>query len=178
VKTGAKMTTKLSDSAAVDAFMKTLKHPLSDLAQALRNAMLAVDPTIGEEIKWNAPAFFYTGAMKPFDPKEYRRHLVVFNFYRKDCVRLVFWHGDRARDKSGLLEGDYADGRRLAHFCSAEELAARKAALTKALRAQLRHIEKQAVTLPSPEGPGDPRPSVHRGARRIARDADYARRRR
>ena len=120
--------------------MKSLEHPLSDLAQALRRTILAADHRIGEEIKWNAPAFFFTGAMKPFDPKEYRRHLVVFNFYRKDCLRLVFWHGDRADDKSGLLEGDYADGRRLATFFSPEDLNRRRKALVNALKAQLKHI--------------------------------------
>jgi hypothetical protein len=132
--------TKASDPAAVDKFMKTLKHPLSGVAAGLRQAILSADPAIGEEIKWNAPAFFYTGAMKPFDPKEYRRHLVVFNFFRKDCIRLVFWHGDRAGDKSGLLEGDYADGRRLAHIASMEVLAARKKALVSTLKALLKHI--------------------------------------
>ena len=134
--------TKPSDPEAVDAYMKKLKHPLAALTESLRQTILAADRSIGEEIKWNAPAFFYTGAMQPFDPKEYRRHLVVFNFFRKDCIRLVFWHGDRAKDKSGLLEGDYADGRRLAHISTAKDLAARKKALVAVLRAQLRHIAK------------------------------------
>ncbi len=134
-------TTKPSDSAAVDAFMKALKHPLADLAEAVRRAILAVDPAIGEEIKWNAPAFFYTGPMKPFNPKEYRRHLIVFNFFRNDCLRLVFWHGDRAGDKSGLLEGDYPDGRRLAHLSSVKDLASRKKALAAAVKAQLKHMK-------------------------------------
>jgi hypothetical protein len=134
--------TKPSDAEAVDAYMKKLKHPLAALAESLRQTILAADRCIGEEIKWNAPAFFYTGALQPFDPKEYRRHLVVFNFFRKDCIRLVFWHGDRAKDKSGLLEGEYADGRRLAHFSAPKDLAARKKALVAVLRAQLRHIAK------------------------------------
>jgi hypothetical protein len=121
--------------------MKKLKHPLADLAEKLRQTILAADATIGEEIKWNAPAFFYTGPMKPFNPKEYSRHLVVFNFFRKDCLRLVFWHGDRANDKSGLLEGDYADGRRLAMFSTEEDLDSRKKALVKALKAQLKHLK-------------------------------------
>jgi hypothetical protein len=134
-------TTKPSDPAAVDAFLKKLKHPHSALIAALRATILAADPRIGEEIKWNAPAFFYTGPMEPFDPKEYRRHLVVFNFYRKDCIRLVFWHGDRAKDKSGLLEGEYPDGRRLAVISSSTELRSRKKALVAALKAQLKHLQ-------------------------------------
>ncbi len=133
-------TTKASDTAAVEAYMRKLRHPLADLAALLRTTILAADPRIGEEIKWNAPAFFFTGPMDPFDPKEYRRHLVVFNFYRKDCIRLVFWHGDRAPDPSGLLEGDYADGRRLAAFSSVAQLKSGKKALTCVLKAQLKHM--------------------------------------
>jgi hypothetical protein len=137
----AESVTKLSDPAAVDAYMQKLKHPLADLAAALRTAILAADASIGEEIKWNAPAFFHTGPMKAFNPKEYRRHLVVLNFFRTDSVRLVFWHGDRANDKSGFLEGEYPDGRRLAVLGSLEQLHMRKKALVAVLKAQLRHMD-------------------------------------
>lgn len=81
--------------------------------------------------------------MKPFDPKEYRRHLVVFNLYRKDSIRLVFWRGDRADDKSGLLQGEYPDGRRLATFSSVADLRSKKKALLAVLRAQLKHIRHE-----------------------------------
>jgi len=53
----------------VDAYMEKLKHPLADLAEEIRRTILAADSSIGEEIKWNAPAFFYTGPMKPFNPR-------------------------------------------------------------------------------------------------------------
>src|SRR5438309_9664587 len=86
--------TKPSDSAAVDAYMLALTHPLRELTAAVRRTILAAEPCIGEEIKWNAPAFFYTGEMEPFDPKEFRRHLIVFNFHRKACPRLALLHGD------------------------------------------------------------------------------------
>jgi len=134
-------TTKPSEPEAVDAYMKKLKHPLAELAESLRQTILSVHSTIGEEIKWNAPAFFYTGPMEPFNPKEYKRYLVIFNFHRKDCIRLVFWHGDRANDKSGLLEGDYADGRRLAIFRSGEDLKSWKKAMGTVIKAQLKHMK-------------------------------------
>ncbi len=41
----------------------------------LRNIILSTDKEIGERIKWNNPSFYYTGEMKPFDPKEYKREL-------------------------------------------------------------------------------------------------------
>jgi hypothetical protein len=136
--------TKASAPAAVDAYMEKLKHPLADLAAALRTAILAADKKIGEEIKWNAPAFFYSGPMTPFNPKEHRRHLVVFNFFRKDCLRLIFMHGDRANDKTGFLEGDYSDGRRLALFGSIDDLESRKKVLKAVLKAQLEHLINEA----------------------------------
>jgi Domain of unknown function (DU1801) len=135
-------TTKPSDPAAVDAFMAKLDHPLKVLVEATRQAILASDASIGEEIKWNAPAFFYTGPMAPFGPKEFRRHLVVFNFLRKDSIRLVFLRGDHANDKTGWLEGVHADGRRIATLSGAAELKAHKKTLTAALKSHLKHIGK------------------------------------
>lgn len=50
--------TKPSESDKVDAYMGNLKHPLASVAKALRDIIRKTDPAIGEEIKWNAPAFF------------------------------------------------------------------------------------------------------------------------
>src|SRR5882672_4516535 len=104
--------TRPSQPELVDAFMNKLKHPLKDAAEALRQMILGADKTIGEEIFWNAPSFYYAGKMKPFKPKDYKRFIIGFNFFKKDCIRLVFLRGELVNDKSGLLEGDYADGRR------------------------------------------------------------------
>src|SRR5579863_6424152 len=96
--------TKPSEPDKVDAYIKKLKHPLVAVVKALRRIILSVDGEIGDEIKWNAPTFFYAGEMGPFNPKEYKRYIVVFNLYKKDCIRLVFPSGSRVKDKSGLLE--------------------------------------------------------------------------
>ncbi len=109
-------TTKSSDLKSVDAYIAKCKHPLLNVVKALRIIILSTDKSIGEEIAWNAPSFFYTGKMKPFNPKEYKRLIVNFNLFREDCIRLIFLTGSKLNDKSGLLEGDYADGRRLALF--------------------------------------------------------------
>ena len=103
----ANLTTKPSEPDKVDAYMKKLKHPPKPIVEALREVILGIDDEIGEEIKWNKPTFFYGGPMKAFNPKEYRRYIVVFNLYRKDCIRLIFPSGAKIGDKSGLLEGDY-----------------------------------------------------------------------
>lgn len=135
--------TKPSEPAKVDAYMAKLRHPLADVATALRKIILSTDPEIGEEIKWNAPTFFYTGGMKPSDPKEYKRYIIVFNLFQKDCIRLVVWQGARVKDRSGLLKGDYKDGRRLALFHSIEEVRAKKASLQAVIRRWLATLEKQ-----------------------------------
>ena len=142
MKNAAIVSTKPSEAEKVDAYMKTLKHPLKDVLEALRKIILSIDSSIGEEIKWNAPTFFYAGEMGPFDPKKYKRYLVVSNLYRKDCIRLVFPSGARIGDSSGLLEGDYADGRRLALFSSMDEVRVKKASLQLAIRKWLDTLEK------------------------------------
>src|SRR5215813_11068402 len=138
----SKKTTKPSESDKVDEYMKRLKHPLSEVAEALRRIILKTDPKIGEEVKWNAPSFFYTGEMEPFNPKEYRRYLVVFNLFKKDCIRLVFWGGAKVKDTSGFLEGDYADGRRLAMFYGMNDVKSEQAKLQKIVKQQLKLLKQ------------------------------------
>ncbi len=134
---------KASETDQVDAYMRQLKHPLAEAAEALRTAILNADREIGEEIKWNAPAFFYTGAMRQFSPKEHKRHIVVFNLHRKDCIRLVFPSGAQIGDTSGLLEGDYPDGRRLAFFSSTADVQSKKAALQEVVQKWLTLLDRE-----------------------------------
>ena len=135
------LTTKKSEPEKVDAYMRAMKHPLKSVAEELRAIILGADPSIGEEIKWNAPAFFYTGMLPPFDPKMHKRDVVVFNLFKKDCVRLVLPSGARIDDTSGLLVGDYADGRRLALFSSLDEVHSKKHALQGAIKKWLNTLE-------------------------------------
>ena len=132
--------TKPSAPAEVDAYVAKLKHPLVPVAQELRKHILKADTRIGEEIKWNSPTFYYTGPLAPSNPKEFRRYLLVMNLYKSDCLRLVFMHAADADDGSGFLQGDYADGRRLAYFRDLREVAAGKDELRKVLRALVRAI--------------------------------------
>ena len=135
-------TTKPSEPDKVDAYMRDLQHPLKNLAEALRQIILSADKNIGEEVKWNSPTFFYAGAMRPFDPKEYKRYLIVFNLHKKDHIMLVFPSGAKVEDTSGLLVGDYADGRRLALFYSMDEIKAKEKALQKVIKKRLKLLDK------------------------------------
>jgi len=135
--------TKPSEPDKVDAYLKKLKHPLTDVVEALRKVILSTDSEIGEEIKWNAPTFFYVGEMRPSDPKEYKRYIVVFNLHQKDCIRLVFPSGAKIKDSSGLLQGDYADGRRLAFFHEMKEVKSKREALQRAIKKWLKLLDKK-----------------------------------
>lgn len=109
---------KLLTSELTENYYRELKHPLIEVVQALRKIILSTHHDIAEQIKWNSPSFYFTGEMKPFDPKEYKRDIVVFNLHRKDLILLVFPTGARVSDKTGLLEGNFKDGRKVAVFSS------------------------------------------------------------
>jgi hypothetical protein len=136
------MTTKPSQPGKVDAYMGKLKHPLAKVVEDLRQIILSTDKEIGEEIKWNAPTFFYAGEMKPTNPKEYRRYIVVFNLFKKDCIRLVFPSGAKVKDASELLEGEYADGRRLAMFYNSKDVKSKEKNLRAVITKWLGLLEK------------------------------------
>ena len=135
------LTTKASKPEEVDLYISKLKHPLKDVSEALRKIILKCDKNIGEEIAWNAPCFFYAGKMKPFKPKEYKRFIVGFNYFKKDCIRLIFLRGASVNDKSGFLEGDYKDGRRLAIIRNKEELRTRTKELQKIIKILVKNIQ-------------------------------------
>ena len=135
--------TKPSEPDKVDAYMQKLKHPLSEVVAALRKIILSTDAEIGEEINWNAPTFFYAGEMAPSDPKKYKRYIIVFNLYQKDCIRLVFPSGAKVKDASGFLQGDYADGRRLAFFRNMEEVKSQTQPLQQTIRKWLTSLDKK-----------------------------------
>jgi len=136
------VTTKASEPEKVDQYIEHCRHPLVNIIKALRQIILSTDKEIGEEIKWNAPTFFFSGEMRPFNPKEYKRYLIVFNLYRKGCIRLVFPSGAKVNDRYGLLEGDYADGRRLALFHSMKEVESRSQDLQKVIKKWLQLLDK------------------------------------
>lgn len=143
IKEKNELLTQPSEPEAVDAWMKTCKHPLKSLVTELRNIFLAADQSVGETIAWNAPCFFYTGKLNPFPPKEYKRVLVVFNFYRNDCIRLIFLRGALAKDPKGLLEGDYKDGRRLMQFSNLAGVKSSEKAIQAIIRSLIKAIDKK-----------------------------------
>ncbi len=131
----------VSDTESVTACIQKLPAPFAELIESIRKIILSANAEIGEQIKWNSPSFFYTGEIKPFNPKEYKRDIVVLNLH-KGYPLLVFPSGAKINDTSGLLEGKYTDGRRLVTIMNSEDLKHKEDALIKLIREWLALVEK------------------------------------
>ncbi len=129
------------DPGGVTTYIEKLASEQAALVENVRRAILDADVRIGEQLKWNAPAFFYTGEMQDFDPKTYKRDIVVMNLRQKGHLLLIFPTGSVLRH--ALLEGDYADGRRMLKIKDEADLTEKKEALQEILRAWITEsIEK------------------------------------
>lgn len=131
----------LPESEQVTAHIRKLDPSLAETVETLRQIILSADNEVGEQIKWNSPSFYYTGEMKPFDPKEYKRDIVVMNLH-KGNIMLVFPTGASIKDTTGLLEGDYKDGRRLIKFRDLDDVNAKSRSLQKIIKDWLKQVEK------------------------------------
>jgi hypothetical protein len=132
---------KLSDQEQVTEHIKKLEPELGKIVEAIRKIILSTDKEIGERIKWNNPSFYYTGEMKPFDPKEYKREIIVFNLF-KGRIMLVFPSGAKVNDTSGLLEGDYKDGRRITTFKDLKDVKEKEKTLRQVIKTWLKLVDK------------------------------------
>lgn len=133
---------KLTGTEQVTQYIEESTHPLADVMQALREIILSVDTEIGEHIKWNSPAFYYSGDMAEFDAKEYKRDLVVYNIRKDDHILLIFPTGAVIEDTTGVLEGNYTDGRRMVTITGMDNLNNKKEALQSIIRQWIDKIEK------------------------------------
>jgi len=131
---------KLAASEAVSAYIAQLDETTSAIVEKLRQIILSTDPEIAEEIKWNAPSFYYTGAMKPFNPKEYKQYIAVMNLHKR--ILLVFPSGAKINNDNQLLTGDYADGRRLINITDMNDVLQKEQALRVAVKDWISKVEK------------------------------------
>jgi uncharacterized protein YdeI (YjbR/CyaY-like superfamily) len=135
-------TNQLTQEESVEKYLNLLEHPLKKVVEALREIVLETDKEIGEQIKWNSLAFYYTGKMKPFDPREYKRDIVVFNLGKKDFVLLVFPTGVIINDKTGILEGKFKDTRKIVKFTSLDEVKSKKKDLQDVIKDWLKLVDR------------------------------------
>ena len=132
----------INDSKGVTEHIQKLDIVLRKIIETIRQTILSTDKEIGERIKWNNPSFFYTGKMKPFNPKDYKREIAVFNLF-KGRVMLVFPTGAKVNDTSGVLEGEYKDGRRTIIFKDMEDVKTKEKAVKKIIKEWLSLVEKE-----------------------------------
>lgn len=135
------METKATQTHEVDEYMDKFSHTLKNVLEELRALILKTDKDIGEEIKWNAPAFFYSGQMEPSNPKEYKKYIAVSNVHKQDHIMLIFLHAADVDNGSGFLEGEYTDGRRLLKFYSLEDVKNKKKELIKVIKSLLEKMK-------------------------------------
>jgi len=135
------MAKALSDSEKVTEHIQKLDVSIAETVDVIRQIILTTDKEIAEQIKWNSPSFYYSGKMKPFDPKEYKRDIIVMNLH-KNNIMLVLPTGAKVRDTSGLLEGDYTDGRRLIKFKDMKDVKEKEKSLRKIIKEWLKLVDK------------------------------------
>jgi hypothetical protein len=131
----------VNNSIGVTDFIQKLEPKVAEVIEEIRQIILETDNIIDEQIKWNSPSFFYSGEMKSFDPKEYKRDLAVLNI-RKE-IMLVFPTGASIDDTTGILEGTYSDGRRLVYFKDLEEVKIKKESLQRVIKAWIELVDKE-----------------------------------
>jgi hypothetical protein len=132
---------KPTDSEQVTAHIQKLNPEIAAVVEHIRQIILDIDTQIGERIKWNNPSFYFTGEMKPFDPKEYKSEIAVFNLF-KGRVMLVFPSGAKVNDTTGFLEGNYKDGRRTVIFNDLEDVKSKETILQNVIKKWLELVEK------------------------------------
>ena len=124
--------TTADTTAAVDEFMAGLDHPFKAELETLRRAILAVDPSIAEGIKWNAPSW------------RTAEYFATTHLRSKTGLGLILHLGAKVRDlpegglhipdPTGLLKWLGKDRAQL-EFSSAADLSAKLPALQALLQA-------------------------------------------
>lgn len=134
--------TKIPDSEQVTQLIEKMDAESGAVIQFLREIILSADKEVAEQVKWNSPAFYYTGEMKPFDPKEYKRDIVVINLHRGKQILLVFPTGATIKDTTGILEGTYTDGRRMVNIKDMADAKSKGKSVKKVVKDWLKLVEK------------------------------------
>lgn len=118
-------------SSAVTDYLNALEHPQKAAVRALRKMILAIDPRIREEVKWNAPSFrieehFATFRLQPVPNCQLVLH--TGSKVRKSSIRL------KIPDPEGILKWASAD-RCIVAFASYADAKAKGESLKRILKA-------------------------------------------
>ena len=122
---------------AVEAFMTGLQHPFKAEIQAIRSAILGVDPSIAEGIKWNAPSLRTT------------EYFATTNLRAKAGIGVILHLGAKVEDTGpgGVVVEDpeqllkwLARDRAMIVFKDTQDFVAKKAAFEGIVRSWLAHV--------------------------------------
>ncbi|WP_438483041.1 DUF1801 domain-containing protein [Oleiharenicola lentus] len=129
-------TTAADTSAAVDALIADLDHPLKSEIESVRHIILKADGSILEGVKWNSLSF------RTAD------YFATVHLRSRDAVQLIFHLGAKVRpdvskveiaDPAGLAKWLGKD-RCLVNLGRGKEFKARQSALTEFVQAWIRHV--------------------------------------
>lgn len=137
MRPAAKHTSAADTTAAVEALMASLSHPLKAELLALRRAILEAHPSIREGVKWNAPSFRTHEYFATLHLREKAGFSVILHLGAKPRDRDA--PAVRAEDPTGLLEWLAADRARVS-FADLRDLEARGAAFAALIRAWIAHL--------------------------------------
>lgn len=105
----------------IDNLIAPLNVDMLNIVNAIRALVLGTDPLIKEQVKWNSPSFFYTGALKNERAKDYPGDILVLHT-RKKLPLLIFPSGKLIDSFDHFFDEKYDDGRKMiqiksqAHF--------------------------------------------------------------
>jgi hypothetical protein len=121
----------------VETFLASLDHPFKQEILALRQIILDADPSIAEDIKWNAPSFRTS------------EYFATFHLRAKDGVQVILHLGARTRatSTSGIAIADpesllkwLAKDRASATFRDLKDIDARRSAFANIIRQWIAHV--------------------------------------
>lgn len=122
---------KLTQADQVNELVEKLAPTDKAFVEYLVPFVLGINSQISEQVKWNSVSFYYNGKMEAFDPKEYKRDILVCNIHRGKFL-LIFPTGSKL--KTGLKTKDYPDGRKIVTLESLEDLQQKTAELSMLIR--------------------------------------------
>jgi hypothetical protein len=134
------MSQKAKHIETIDTLLSKIQHEMLDEIQALRKIILDAHPNIEEQVKWNSPAFFFTGEIDNYDPKTYLKDLLVLHLRKPNQILMVFPNGALIDPPNEVLEGNYKDGRRMISIVKGEDLNKKSQAIQQCIHTLIQKI--------------------------------------
>ena len=122
---------------SVEALLKTLHHPAEKEIRAVREILLAADPSITEGVKWKAPSFRTSEYFATVNLREKRGVGLILHFGAKKNA--ISASGVAIADPESMVEWLGKD-RAVVTFRDLEDIAARRPAFTELIREWIRHV--------------------------------------